>query len=197
LLRQELQFNPTGLERTPQASGSHPAPPKSEKPARKRKRVKDEDSDSEDELSTFRSRPAAKTNRPMIIPPVDKSRKQAIELGMAQIDPNASFAERVAQFDTMEAIAKKRKFRTGVLHSGHGYRSKESGFMIFACHFRLSREQHAGRRRGVPGGDFLQTVAHLEHGPGLRDSNSWHVSPAVQLSDLGMKKKKLREEPFS
>jgi hypothetical protein len=51
----------------------------------------------------------------MIIPPVDKFRKQAIELSMAQIDPNASFADRVAQFDAMEALAKKRKKVTIIL----------------------------------------------------------------------------------
>jgi hypothetical protein len=31
---------------------------------------------------------------------------------MAQVDPSASFEERVAQFDQMEAVAKKRKLVT-------------------------------------------------------------------------------------
>jgi hypothetical protein len=106
-LKRELGFNPTGLDTSASAPAANPATKKSDKPVRKRKR--DDDSESEDEVSTFRGRPAAKTNRPMIIPPVDKTRKQAIELSMAQVDPNASFAERVAQFDTMEAIAKKRE----------------------------------------------------------------------------------------
>jgi hypothetical protein len=108
-LKHKLAFNPTGLESSTHTPAATPSAKKSDKPARKRKRDRDEDSDSEDEVSTFRGRPAAKTNRPMIIPPVDKTRKQAIELIMAQVDPNAPFAERVAQFDTMEAIAKKRK----------------------------------------------------------------------------------------
>jgi hypothetical protein len=45
----------------------------------------------------------------MITVPVDRSRKQMIELSMAQVNPSASFEERVAQFDHMEAVAKKRK----------------------------------------------------------------------------------------
>jgi hypothetical protein len=46
----------------------------------------------------------------MVIPPVEKVRRQAIELSMAQVDPSASFAERAVQFDNMVAIAKKRKW---------------------------------------------------------------------------------------
>lgn len=93
--------------------GSGPSQPGTNPGARTTKKAKkrkhEDDSESEDEVSSFRSRPHASVNRPMIIPPVDKVRKQAIELGMAQIDPNASFADRVAQFDAMEALAKKRK----------------------------------------------------------------------------------------
>jgi hypothetical protein len=79
-------------------------------PVRGRKRKRDGDaSDEEDEVSTFRHRPKAVVNRPMVQPPVDRVRKQRIELSMAQVDPSASFAERVDQFDKLEAIAKKRK----------------------------------------------------------------------------------------
>jgi hypothetical protein len=110
LLHQELKFAPVaGLEertgRPPKSSA------KPDKKAKKRKYEKDEDSESEDEVSAFKARPSASVNRTMIIPPVERQRKQAIELSMAQVDPNASFAERVAQFDNMEALAKKRKFR--------------------------------------------------------------------------------------
>jgi hypothetical protein len=35
----------------------------------------------------------------MVNTPVDHTRKYAIELSMAQVDPSASFEERVAQFD--------------------------------------------------------------------------------------------------
>lgn len=74
------------------------------------KRKRDEDgSDEEDELKTFKRRPKAVVNRPMVQPPVDRVRKQRIELSMAQVDPTASFEERVAQFDRLEAIAKKRE----------------------------------------------------------------------------------------
>ncbi len=51
----------------------------------------------------------------MVLQPTDRAHKQAIELSLAQIDPNASFEERVAQFDNMEAIAKKRKCKRSVL----------------------------------------------------------------------------------
>jgi hypothetical protein len=111
-LKKELGFSLLGLEYRSHAQTAQPTPAKVETKTRKRKREKNEDSDSEDEVSTFRARPTAKTNRPMIIPPVDTTRKRAIELSMAQVDPNASFAERVAQFDTMEAIAKKRKLQS-------------------------------------------------------------------------------------
>jgi hypothetical protein len=119
VLKQELGFSATGLETSAPVPALKPLAKKPDKTTRKRKR-EDDDSDSEDEVSTFRGRPAAKTNRPMIIPPVERARKQAIELSMAQVDPNASFAERVAQFDTMEAIAKKRKQKTPRLVLIHG-----------------------------------------------------------------------------
>jgi hypothetical protein len=84
------------------ASGFLISPP----PPKKAKKKKDEESD--DETTAFQSRPLAVINRPMINPPIDRTRKQAIELSMAQGDPSVSFEERVAQFDHMEAIAKKR-----------------------------------------------------------------------------------------
>jgi hypothetical protein len=106
-LKRELGFTPLGLDdRVVEHRTASLSKTADTKTSRKRKR--DEDSGSEDEVSTFKARPSAVVNRPMVIPPVDKKRKQAIELSMAQADPNASFAERVAQFDTMEALAKKR-----------------------------------------------------------------------------------------
>lgn len=83
--------------------------PPATKPKKGEKRKREEDSEDEDEFKTFKRRPKAAVNRPMIQPPVDKVRKQRIELSIAQLDPSASFEERVAQFDQLEAIAKKRK----------------------------------------------------------------------------------------
>jgi hypothetical protein len=60
----------------------------------------------------------------MIIPPVDKTRKQAIELSMGQVHPNASFAERVAQFDNMEALAKKREYHDSGVTTAHYFHFK-------------------------------------------------------------------------
>jgi hypothetical protein len=85
---------------------------KTAKPARRKKsgkKRKKSESDDEDEQRAFKKRPKAMVNRPMIQPPVDKVRKQRIELSIAKIDPNASFEERVAQFDRLEEIAKKRE----------------------------------------------------------------------------------------
>ncbi len=86
-----------------------------QKPAHKKKsnkkRKHSDDSENEDELKSFKKRPKAAVNRPMIQPPVNKVPKQRIKLSLAQLDPNASFEECVAQFDRLEAIAKKRKSR--------------------------------------------------------------------------------------
>jgi hypothetical protein len=78
-------------------------PPETKKPKRER------DTESDDKTEAFKARPTAVVNRPMITTPVDRARKQAIELSMAQVIPSASFEERVAQFDHMEAVAKKRE----------------------------------------------------------------------------------------
>jgi hypothetical protein len=75
--------------------------------AKKRKAASDDEED--DEVKAFKKRPKAVINKPMVVPLLDKSRKQAIDLAMAQINPNASFSERVAHFDHMAAIAQKRK----------------------------------------------------------------------------------------
>jgi hypothetical protein len=69
--------------------------------SQEKKKAKEDASDSEDEVSSFRARPLPMVNRLMILPPVDKVQKQAIEPSMAQINPKAPFAERVAQFDNM------------------------------------------------------------------------------------------------
>jgi hypothetical protein len=45
----------------------------------------------------------------MTLPPIDKARRQAIELAQAKADPNASFADRITQFDHMTRILQKRK----------------------------------------------------------------------------------------
>jgi hypothetical protein len=100
----------------PRSSKRAASPATSPKPKRRKKKKKnkddDEDSDEDDEVASFKARPSAAVNRPMILQPVDKIQKNAIELSLAAIDPNASFAERVQQFDNMEAIAKKRKSRS-------------------------------------------------------------------------------------
>jgi hypothetical protein len=82
-----------------------PVSPEPETKKVKRKRELEPD----DETQAFLARPTAVVNRPMVNAPVDRTRKYAIELSMAQVDPSASFEERVAQFDQMEAVAKKRK----------------------------------------------------------------------------------------
>jgi hypothetical protein len=86
----------------------HGFPISSPTPPKKRKR----DGDSDDETTPFKTRPTAVVNRPMVTIPVDKHRKNQIELSLAQVDPSASFEDRVAQFDHMEAVAKKRKSET-------------------------------------------------------------------------------------
>ncbi len=78
---------------------SFPVPPK------KRKL----DPETTDETAHFQKRPSAVVNRPMVTIPIDKFRRNQIDLSMAQVDPSASFEERIAQFDHMEAVAKKRK----------------------------------------------------------------------------------------
>jgi hypothetical protein len=84
----------------------------SPKPKRHRRKNDDDDgTDEEDELAAFKSRPSAAVNKPMQLQPVDRVRKNQIDLSLAAVDPNASFEERVAQFDNMEAIAKKRKHK--------------------------------------------------------------------------------------
>lgn len=114
ILQQAVDFVPlntgmlAGVKRKEPRFPSSPPPAKRTK---KDKRGKTDESESDDEVSTFKARPSASVNRPMILPPVEKVRKQQIELSMAQVDPNASFAERVLQFDNMEAIAKKREFK--------------------------------------------------------------------------------------
>jgi hypothetical protein len=45
----------------------------------------------------------------MTLPPVDQARRQALALAQANANPNASFAERVAQFDQLAQISQKRK----------------------------------------------------------------------------------------
>lgn len=90
-------------------SSSRPIP--ALEPVSKKTKKKPADSDEEpDEVAAFRARPKAAVNRPMVLQPVDKVRKNTIELSLAQIDPTASFAERAVQFDNLEAIAKKREF---------------------------------------------------------------------------------------
>jgi hypothetical protein len=99
-------FPDRGLKRTATTAGHSTSPtPK----RRKKKKAADDDSDEEDEVAGFKSRHSAVVNKPMTLMPVDRTRKSAIDLSLATIDPNASFADRVAQFDTMEAIAKKRE----------------------------------------------------------------------------------------
>lgn len=92
----------SGIKRD--ASGFPVSPPPETKKAKKKK-----DAESDEETDAFRSRPTAVINRPMINAPVERARKQVIELSLAQVDPSASFEDRVAQFDHMEAVAKKRK----------------------------------------------------------------------------------------
>ncbi len=91
----------SGIKRD--AAGFPISPPPEPKKAKRKK------DDSDDESEAFRSRPTALVNRPMVTAPVERARKQAIELSMAQVLPSASFEERVAQFDHLEAVAKKRK----------------------------------------------------------------------------------------
>jgi hypothetical protein len=47
----------------------------------------------------------------MTLPPMDQARRQALAMAQAKADPNASFAERVAQFDQLAQISQKRKER--------------------------------------------------------------------------------------
>jgi hypothetical protein len=81
LLKKELGL---GMEARSYIPAPMPKSTKPEKKQRKQKRDRTKDSESEDEVSTFQARPTAKTNQPMIIPLVEKTRKQAIELSMAQ-----------------------------------------------------------------------------------------------------------------
>jgi hypothetical protein len=71
------------------------SPSVSPKPKRRKKKKKsdDDDSEEEDEVTQFKSRPAGAVNKPMQLQPVDKIKKNAIELSLAAVDPNASFAE--------------------------------------------------------------------------------------------------------
>lgn len=99
-------FPGRGLKR---GTGVH-SPPTSPSPKRRKKKKEDDDaSEDEDEVAQFRARPAGAVNKPMQLQPIDKVRKNVIDLSLAAVDPNASFAERVAHFDNLEAIAKKRK----------------------------------------------------------------------------------------
>lgn len=100
------KFPPRGENKRP--SSSRPVP--ALEPATKKLKKKPHDSDEEpDEVAAFKARPKAAVNRPMVLQPVDRLRKNTIELSLAQVDPTASFAERAVQFDNLEAIAKKRK----------------------------------------------------------------------------------------
>jgi hypothetical protein len=96
----------------PRQEGKRPAPARSSlpdpKPKKKKKKMQPELDKEPDEVAAFKARPMAAVNRPMVLQRVDKLRKSTIELSMAQVDPSASFAERAAQFDNLEAIAKKR-----------------------------------------------------------------------------------------
>ncbi len=95
-LRSGIKGNASGFPISPQA-------------VKKPKKKKDDESD--DETTAFRSRPTAVVNRPMVTAPVERAPKQVIKLSMAQVDPSASFEERVAQFDHLEAVAKKRMYK--------------------------------------------------------------------------------------
>jgi hypothetical protein len=95
-------------------SGSHFPAEEDSEPKKKRKKRSSGSDGEVDEVTSFNSRPKAAVNRPMILQPVDKARRQAIELSLAQVDPTASFEDRVIQFDNMAAIAKKRELKTNV-----------------------------------------------------------------------------------
>ncbi len=86
----------------------------SPKPATGTKRPAESD-EEDDEVRAFKRRPKAAVNRPMTIPPVDRARKQVIDAAMAKANPNASFAERVAQFDRLTEISQKRKLMNPII----------------------------------------------------------------------------------
>jgi hypothetical protein len=86
-----------------------PQPPLSPTPSSSKKRKATSD-DENDEVKAFKQRPKPAINKPMVIPPMDKTRRHAIDMAMAQLDPNASFSERVAHFDHMAEISQKREY---------------------------------------------------------------------------------------
>jgi hypothetical protein len=104
--KEAANFKGRGIKRD-HANGSPPASPR----VKRRKKRKDDDAgtDEESEVAAFRARPTAAVNKPMLLQPIDRVRKSQIDLSLATVDPNASFEDRVAQFDNMEAIAKKRE----------------------------------------------------------------------------------------
>jgi hypothetical protein len=90
-------------------SSSRPMP--GLEPVAKKPNKKKHNSDEEpDEVAAFKAWQKAAMNRPMVLQPVDRARKNTIKLSLAQVDPTASFAERAVQFDNLEAIGKKRKW---------------------------------------------------------------------------------------
>jgi hypothetical protein len=94
------------LKKLPQPSTTS-AKPSSPKPKTTKRTLDSEDED--DEVRAFKRRPKAAVNKPMTLPVTDRARKQAIDAAMATVNPNASFAERVAHFDHMAEISQKHK----------------------------------------------------------------------------------------
>ncbi len=86
--------------------------PPSPQPATKSTKRKNASDDEDNEVRAFKKRPKAAVNKPMTLPPVDQARKQALAMAQAAADPNASFADRVAQFDHLAQISQKRKITT-------------------------------------------------------------------------------------
>jgi hypothetical protein len=178
-------FPDRGLKRTVDKAGPSASP----KPKRrKKKKDTDDDSEVEDEVTNFKSRPSAAVNKPMTLYPVDRTRKSAIDLSLATIDPNASFADRVAQFDNMEAIAKKRESSPTVSNGSAFYQiGSDSSVLLY------SYEPDAGRCGRILGEHLRQAHAFVDQRPRICWQGGWHVSPAVELVHSGKFKKKKKK----
>ncbi len=154
-----------------------PPSPQPSKKGTKRAATPDEEVD---EVRAFKKRPKAAVNKPMAIPIIDKGRRQIIEMAQAKANPNASFAERVAQFDHMAELSQKRKWK---IFNFPRMSSLDSLSAILL--FRNSEKRNAERRPGVSGRYLRKRHEPVEVRPGLRYQGHEQLSSTDQFTSPG------------